>query len=97
MPQAIEPGFMVFLAEGQTAAGAVRDLKGAAHLVVNVENGGDFVIAADAVRAVHDGKVILDYDRLPADMRDALRHLHDAEYPQYLAADPAQGTPDEDA
>ncbi len=97
MPQAIEPGFMVFLAEGHDAAGAVRDVKGAAHLVVNVENGGDFVVSTDAVRDVHDDKVILDYDRLPADMQEALRHLHDAEYPAYRAADPAQGTPEEDS
>ena len=97
MPQAIEPGFMVFLAEGQTAAGAVRDVKGNAHLVVNVENGGDFVVAADTVRDVHDDKVILDYERLPAPMQDALRHLHEAEYRAYRATDPRKGTPDEES
>ena len=97
MPQAIEPGFMVFLAEGRTAAGAVRDVKGAAHLLVNVENGGDFVVAVDAVRDVHDDKVILDYDRLPAEMQEALRHLHEAEYRAYRAADPRQGTPEEES
>jgi hypothetical protein len=95
MPQAVEPGFMVFLAEGRDPAGAVRGLKDAGHLVVNVENGGDFVVAADAVRDVHDGKVILDFERLAAPMQEALRHLHDAEYDVYRAEDPAQGTPDE--
>ena len=97
MPQAIEPGFMVFLADGHDAAGAVRDVKGTAHLVINIENGGDFVVAADAVRDVHDDKVILDYERLPAPMQEALRHLHEAEYRQYRAADPEQGTPDEES
>lgn len=94
MPQTIEPGFMIFLADGQTAAGAVREVKDAGDLVVTVENGGDFVIGADAVRDVHHNKVILDLARLPPAMQDALRHLHDAESPQYSAADPEQGTPD---
>ena len=95
MPQAIDPGFMVFLADGHDAAGAVRELKDAQHVVVNIENGGDFLVTADAVRDVHDGKVILDYARLPQRMQEALRHLHDAEYTEYRAADPEQGTPDE--
>lgn len=95
MPQTIKPGFMVFLADGQAAAGAVREVKDSGHLVVNVENGGDFVITADAVRDVHDDKVILDLARLPPPMQDALRHLHDAEFQVYRAADPAQGTPED--
>jgi len=95
MPQPIESGFMVFLADGHGAAGAVRGIRDDGRLVVNVENGGDFIVDADAVRDVHDDKVILDYGRLPAPMQDALRHLHDAEYRRYRAADPRQGTPDE--
>lgn len=95
MHQTIQPGFMVFLADGQDAAGAVREVKGGTQLIVNIENGGDFIVAFDAVRAVHDDKVILDHDRLPAPMQEALRHLHEAEYPAYRAADPAQGTPEE--
>ena len=95
MSQPIEPGFMVFLADGHDAAGAVRGIRDDGRLVVNVENGGDFVVAAEAVRGVHDDKVILDYGRLPAPMQEALRHLHDAEYRRYRASDPWQGTPDE--
>jgi len=88
---------MVFLADGQTAAGAVREVQDADQLLVNIENGGDFVISANAVRDVHEGKVILHLDRLPEQMQEALRHLHDAEYPIYRAEDPAQGTPDDPA
>lgn len=95
MYQTIQPDFMVFLADGNDPAGAVREVKDAGHLVVNVENGGDFVITADAVRDVHEGKVILDFARLPPPMQEALRHLHEAEFPVYRAADSAQGTPDE--
>lgn len=94
MPQTIEPGFMVFLADGHAAAGAVREVQDAGHLVVNIENGGDFVIAADAVLDVHEDKVIIDIARLPPKMQDALRHLHDAEFPVYRATDPEQGTPE---
>lgn len=94
MPQTIKPGFMIFLADGQTAAGAVREVKDGGDLVVNVENGGDFVIGSDAVSDVHHNKVILDIARLPPPMQDALRHLHDAESPAYRAADPEQGTPE---
>lgn len=97
MPKNIEPGFMIFLADGQSAAGAVREVKDSGGLVVNVENGGDFDIAADAVSDVHEGKVILHLDRLPDSMQEALRHLHDAEYPIYRADDPAQGTPEDPA
>ncbi len=95
MPQAIEPGFMVFLEEGNDPAGAVRGLADASHVMVNVQNGGDFLVDAAAVRDVHDGKVILDFARLPQPMQDALRHLHDAESDDYRALDPAQGTPEE--
>ncbi len=94
MHQTIQPGYMVFLADGQQAAGAVRDVKGNGHLVVNIENGGDFVVATDVVSDVHEDKVILDYHRLPAPMQEALHHLHEAESPAYRAADPDQGTPD---
>jgi hypothetical protein len=95
MPQAIEPGFMVFLGEGNDPAGAVRGIGDASHVVINVENGGDFLVDAAAVRDVHDDKVILDFARLPPPMQEALRHLHDAESDEYRAADPAQGTPEE--
>jgi hypothetical protein len=95
MPQAIEPGFMVFLADGNDPAGAVRGLGDASHVVINIQNGGDFLVHADAVRDVHDDKVILDFARLPAPMQDTLRHLHDAESDGYRAVDSAQGTPEE--
>ncbi len=47
MAQAIEPGFMVFLADGHDPAGAVRGLQDTGHVVVNIENGGDFTIDAE--------------------------------------------------
>ena len=93
MRQQIEPGFRVFLGEGMDGAGAVREVGDDGHIVVNIENAGDFDLPMAAVRDVHDDKVILDFDQLSVPMREALHHLHDAEYPVYAAADPEQGTP----
>ena len=91
--QRIEPGFRVFLGEGMDGAGAVREVRDNGDLVVNIENAGDFTLPPSMVRDAHDDKVILDFGRLPQPLREALHHLHDAEYPLYAAADPEQGTP----
>jgi hypothetical protein len=91
--QRIEPGFRVFLGEGMDGAGAVRSLGADGAVVVNIENAGDFTLPMSAVRDVHDDKVIIDFDALSVPMREALHHLHDAESPEYAAADPDEGTP----
>lgn len=80
---AIEVGFQVFLEEGGDECGAVRDvLPGGRHeIVIYVENGGDFTVSADAVRSVHDGKVVLDPSHLKQRLRDAIAHAHDREEP----------------
>ncbi|NZA27119.1 hypothetical protein H0E84_12085 [Luteimonas sp. SJ-92] len=84
MPERIEVGCMVFVVDGELGVGAVREVRSAsAELVVNIENAGDFVIPLDAVRDVHSGKVVLDVERLPAPVREALGHAHDAEDPDY--------------
>lgn len=59
--QQIEIGQMVFLRDGEVGVGAVREVrKDGAELVINIENGGDFVLPASVVRDVHSGKVMLD-------------------------------------
>lgn len=94
MHEPIEPGYMVFVADGQVGVGAVREVHAdSRELVVNIENGGDFTLPAESVRDVHEGKVILDMDHLPKALRQALKHPHDAEDPDYEAADPQEGTP----
>jgi hypothetical protein len=50
-------------------------------LVIYIENAGDFVVPLEAVRRVHDGKVILDVERLDARLREAIAHAHDREEP----------------
>ena len=78
----IRIGFQVFLVDGGDEVGAVREVRRDRHeLVVNVENAGDFAVRADAVKAVHAQKVILDVHKLERPLRLALKHVHDAEEP----------------
>ena len=83
MNDRIETGFMAFLAEGQEGIGAVRAVSGD-HIIVYVENGGEFEVARSAVRRVHDAKVILDAAKLDKALLTALGHTHDREVPKLL-------------
>ena len=79
--ESIRIGFQVFARGGDEEFGAVRDVcpGGRNELLVNVENGGDHCIPLDAIVDVHDEKVIVDVARLPAGLRTAVAHAHDAE------------------
>ena len=68
----------VFAAEGEAAFGAVRRVEND-YLVVHVENAGEVSIDASHVVRVHDGKVIVDVEALPAELREKIRRAHDAE------------------
>ncbi len=76
-------GFQVYSEEGTDPWGAVRDVapKGRTEIIVYVENAGEFTVAAEAVRGVHDGKVVLDRARLEQPLLDAIAHAHDSEVP----------------
>ncbi len=80
---AVNVGFQVFIEEGAGDCGAVRAVapEGRAEIVVYIENAGDFTVAADAIRRVHDGKVILDPARIGKDLLAAIAHAHDREEP----------------
>lgn len=74
----VQVGDQVYLKEGGTMFGAVRSVH--AHgLQIYVENSGDFEVKADAVIAVHDGKVILNHEKLGPTLRTAISHAHMAE------------------
>lgn len=74
----VQVGDQVYLKEGGTMFGAVRAVH--AHgLQIYVENSGDFEVKADAVTAVHDGKVILNQEKLGPTLRTAISHAHKAE------------------
>lgn len=94
MSQRIEAGQMVFVADGEIGVAGVREVRPhESTFVINVQNGGDFVLPMSAVKDVHSGKVILAVDQLPEDVRQALRHPHAAEYRSstYAGSDPDEG------
>jgi len=81
MVETIQVGFQVYSKEGGEEFGAVRAVERGhrPQIVVYVENAGDFVVLPDAIKSVHDGKVILDLAVVGADMRNAVSHAHERE------------------
>ena len=76
----IEEGFDVFVHDGAKAFGAVRQVS-TRDIVVYVEGAGDFKVPRDAIKDVHDEKVVLNYARLDAHLRDAIDAAHRREDP----------------
>ena len=58
--------------------------RGLEHIVLYVENGGEFTVPRAAVRKVHDSKVILDAGKLDKALLRAVGHAHDSEDPKLL-------------
>jgi hypothetical protein len=82
MSEHIEVGFHAFVEDGDEEFGAVRAISAQRHeLTVYVENAGDFVISAEAIREVHDEKVIFNCAKLEPRLRAAIGHAHDSEDP----------------
>ena len=79
----IDVGFMVFLADGADAIGAVREVASTS-LVVYVENGGEFDVLRSSVKDVHSDKVILDPAHLDPRLLKAVSHAHDSEDPDLV-------------
>ncbi|HEU4382443.1 MAG TPA: hypothetical protein VFR85_02975 [Anaeromyxobacteraceae bacterium] len=79
--ESIQVGYQVFAKDGEEEFGAVRDVcpGGRNELLVYVENGGDYCLPLDVIVDVHDQKVIVDLERLPASLRGTIAHAHDAE------------------
>lgn len=71
-------GDHVFLDKELEEVGAVRRIA-RDHLVVYIENAGDFVVRGNQVKGAHDGKVILDPEAVEPDLIDAARKAHDKE------------------
>ena len=74
----VQVGDQVYLEEGGSAFGAVRGVQRHG-LQIYVENAGDFDIRAEAVKSVHDGKVVLLEARLGPALRTAIAHAHTSE------------------
>jgi hypothetical protein len=71
----VSVGDHVFLDHGDEEIGAVRQVA-KDHLVVYIENAGDFVVRGNHVKSAHDGKVILDPETAEPALLDAARTAH---------------------
>ncbi len=82
----IEIGFHLFISGGSEEVGAVREVApaGRPEIVVDIENGGEWVVPLKAVESVVEQKVILAPERLEPELREAIRHAHEAELPPAL-------------
>lgn len=74
----VSVGDHVFLDRGDEEVGAVR-LVAADHLVVYIENAGDFIVRGPHVKSAHDGKVILDPETAEPMLLEAARKAHENE------------------
>lgn len=74
----IQRDWPVFAREGTVAIGAVRDVS-AGKIVIYVEAMGDVTLTQDQIGSVHDGKVILQPDRLSDEVQTAIARAHDRE------------------
>lgn len=83
MNEPIDIGLMVFLAEGKEGIGAVRETA-SDHIVIYVENAGEFRVPRAAIRRVHDGKVLLDPQQVDKALLTAVGHVHDSEDPRLV-------------
>jgi hypothetical protein len=76
----IEEGFDVFVHDGDKAFGAVRHVS-ASGIVVYVEGAGDFSVPRNAIKDVYSEKVVLDFARLDARLKEAIDRAHKREDP----------------
>ncbi len=74
----VSVGDHVFLDHGDEEVGAVRQVA-KDHLVVYIENAGDFVVRGNHVKSAHDGKVILDPTTVDPQLIQAAKKAHEHE------------------
>ncbi|MEM8823440.1 MAG: hypothetical protein AAGF30_07515 [Pseudomonadota bacterium] len=68
----------VFVRDGETGVGAVREVR-LETLLIYFEGYGDIVIGPENIASAHDGKVLLKPETLPDDLQARLDHIHDTE------------------
>ena len=71
----VQVGDQVFLEEGGEEIGAVRKVE-RDRLVIYIEAAGDFTIEGPAIRAVHDGKIVLAPENLDPRLLEAAKAAH---------------------
>lgn len=75
---AVKIGDQLFQSEEGAAFGAVVGIH-SHELLVEIEGVGQAVLPGSAVKAVHDGKVVVDVNQLPAALKKSIQHAHDRE------------------
>jgi hypothetical protein len=72
--QGIQTGDQVFIDDRSEKFGAVRGVApgGRNEIIVYIQNGGNFEVPVQAIRSVHDAKVILDSSQLQGPIRNAI-------------------------
>ncbi|MFO0749056.1 MAG: hypothetical protein U1F43_25845 [Myxococcota bacterium] len=68
-------GDLVFCREGGPSVGAVRAVEAHA-LTIDIEGLGDVSLPASQIEAVHEGKVVLAFDRLSPELQAAVAHAN---------------------
>ncbi len=71
----VSVGDQVYVGDELEEVGAVRHVE-RDHLIVYIENSGDFRIDGPAVRSAHDGKLILEPTSLEPKLAEAVAHAH---------------------
>jgi len=71
----VSVGDQVFLDGNDEEIGAVRDVK-PDHVVVYLENAGDFIVRGPHVKSAHDGKLVLDPRHAEPALLAAARTAH---------------------
>jgi hypothetical protein len=74
----VSVGDQVFLDGNDEEIGAVRQVE-PDHVVVYVENGGDFIVRGPHVKSAHDGKLVLDPKHAEPALLAAARGAHERE------------------
>jgi hypothetical protein len=74
----VSVGDHVFVDHSDEEVGAVRQVE-PDHIIVYIENGGDFVVRRPHVKSAHDGKVVLDPAKAEPLLLEAARKAHERE------------------
>jgi hypothetical protein len=74
----VSVGDQVFVGQALEEVGAVRTVA-RDHLIIYIENAGEFRVDGPAVLSAHDGKLILDPDKLEPRLAAAIADAHTSE------------------
>jgi len=71
----VEVGDQVFVGKSVEEVGAVRTVA-RDHLIIYIENAGEFRIEGPEVISAHDGKLVLDPEKLEPKLAEAIADAH---------------------